>query len=1244
MAMAFGARRLCYGLIGGLFLAAAASGQTLVGGSITSDTTWTLANSPYEMVSTVVVNNGATLTVEPGVIVRGNSNTTLQVNVGHLSAIGSPGSPILLTSVLGTGPEQWDGVYVGGGSATAEMRHCEVRFAGQPNALAVGSGIAVSGSPMVTIANCTVRDCSGSPAVSSAIYLSGNATVEITDSLFENCGDQLSDFAVRDQGITSLTLSGSLFSSNAGRAGLVSAKNVSGVIMNTFSANGVDRVRVLAGTTADGGVMRAQASGFQGFELSAGDILVPTGTLFTIEAGVNIFGISNAAELQVQGRLECLGTEPNPIVMTSLDDSDATLWDGLTFNGAGATGLIQWTSIRRGGGGNAFAVNANVAASNTGLVRFENCWFSDIATGSTDYGFYGSNAIIEIVDSSFISCGDATTDFAFHAAANNGNTVIENCLFSNNIAQCARVQPGSVQGISGCVFSGNSVPRIRVNAGATTVGAMMEDMAGLDSWEIHSGDVLVPAGTTLTVGPGAWIRGLNNTSELQVQGRLECLGTLADPIVMTSYDDTESTRWDGVTFNGANSSGLLQWTNIRRGGGGNAFAIRSNLSAANSPDVVLEDCEISDISVSGNDYGIYNTNSGVFCVRTTFRNCGPENGDFGYYAASASGSVGLEDCVFLDNIGQCARVQPGSLQNITGGSFSNNTFGRIRIAAGNTASAGAMEHIPGMDGWEIDTGDVLVPSGTVLTIGPGVRLFGLADTSELQVQGRLECLGTASDPIVMTSFDDTDATIWDGLTFNGANASGLLRWTEIRRGGGSNAFAIRSNVTAANSPDIVMEDCTVSDIDSGGTDYGIYSTNSVIECLRTTFRNCGDSDSDFGFFAFSAAGSSALVDGSFENNLGVCALVQANSIQDVNGCSFSANASDRIRVRAGSTAVASAMVVMDGMEGWEIGTGDIVVPSSGTLVISPGVTVFGLNDGSELQVQGRLECLGTMAEPILMTSVHDSNADTWDGITFNGANSSGLLQWTTVRYGGGGNGFAVRSNISTANCPDLVMEHCDLTDIEIGGNVCGLYCSNSNTRVSECEFARIGAAETGSAGMYIVSGSVRVEHCVFDSNDSNGMLATSGSVSLSCSSFTGNAVGLSRTSASVFASECSFEGNTEFGVRNTGGTQLNVCCSWWGDASGPEAPGGSGAGDAITDNVGYIPFSVTDDACGFDCLAGDANNDGNVNLADLNLVLANFGGAVEIGTDGDVNDDGVVNLADLNLVLANFGEACEASA
>lgn len=63
-------------------------------------------------------------------------------------------------------------------------------------------------------------------------------------------------------------------------------------------------------------------------------------------------------------------------------------------------------------------------------------------------------------------------------------------------------------------------------------------------------------------------------------------------------------------------------------------------------------------------------------------------------------------------------------------------------------------------------------------------------------------------------------------------------------------------------------------------------------------------------------------------------------------------------------------------------------------------------------------------------------------------------------------------------------------------------------------------------------------------------------------------------------------------------------------------------------------FRVSYFACENPPVPGDANADGLVNLADLNLVLANFG---QSGSAGDVTGDGEINLADLNLVLAQFG-------
>ena len=66
--------------------------------------------------------------------------------------------------------------------------------------------------------------------------------------------------------------------------------------------------------------------------------------------------------------------------------------------------------------------------------------------------------------------------------------------------------------------------------------------------------------------------------------------------------------------------------------------------------------------------------------------------------------------------------------------------------------------------------------------------------------------------------------------------------------------------------------------------------------------------------------------------------------------------------------------------------------------------------------------------------------------------------------------------------------------------------------------------------------------------------------------------------------------------------------------------------DGLFDTVGNKP--------------GDINGDGDVNAADLSILLANFGksGTAITNPAADINDDGDVNAADLSILLSNFGK------
>src|SRR2546422_9461198 len=81
----------------------ATEAATSVSGPITTDTVWSLAQSPFDVTSDVTVNSGATLTLEAGVAVRLGPGTNLIVNAGALRAIGTSAQPIVITSSADNG-------------------------------------------------------------------------------------------------------------------------------------------------------------------------------------------------------------------------------------------------------------------------------------------------------------------------------------------------------------------------------------------------------------------------------------------------------------------------------------------------------------------------------------------------------------------------------------------------------------------------------------------------------------------------------------------------------------------------------------------------------------------------------------------------------------------------------------------------------------------------------------------------------------------------------------------------------------------------------------------------------------------------------------------------------------------------------------------------------------------------------------------------------------------------------------
>lgn len=100
-------------------------GSPVPAGSTVSNTTWTLAGSPYCVNGDILVNN---LTIQPGVCVRVNGPFRIEV-LNNLIALGTKSSPITFTAKNQTPLVRWKGLRfqnVGSGSI---LDYCRVEYA-----------------------------------------------------------------------------------------------------------------------------------------------------------------------------------------------------------------------------------------------------------------------------------------------------------------------------------------------------------------------------------------------------------------------------------------------------------------------------------------------------------------------------------------------------------------------------------------------------------------------------------------------------------------------------------------------------------------------------------------------------------------------------------------------------------------------------------------------------------------------------------------------------------------------------------------------------------------------------------------------------------------------------------------------------------------------------------------------------------------------------------------------------------
>lgn len=160
-------------VLGGLYLSSA-KGQTDVSGTISKDSTWNLAGSPYVVTGSIVVNDGSKLTIDSGVVVKFQPNMGMEIK-GALDAYKCSFTSESVSPSKG----EWNEIKIGSGGddGTADFYGCSIKYGGRSITDDSYGMIVVERGTATFAGNCEIMQSKNAGIVTElngAVHLSGS--------------------------------------------------------------------------------------------------------------------------------------------------------------------------------------------------------------------------------------------------------------------------------------------------------------------------------------------------------------------------------------------------------------------------------------------------------------------------------------------------------------------------------------------------------------------------------------------------------------------------------------------------------------------------------------------------------------------------------------------------------------------------------------------------------------------------------------------------------------------------------------------------------------------------------------------------------------------------------------------------------------------------------------------------------------------------------------------------------------
>ena len=324
---------------------------------------------PYRQTVNIYGSSGSTVTIAAGCNFQIASGL-LQEYSGNLIAQGNSEAPIIFTHIP-LSSDYWMGIRVYNSSGSVLLSHCQILYAGMPDAYNNGYAFYNGGASSVSLENCLIRysyrqGIRLESSSSSDVFALSNCILQDINGNAMVCPVPYHDFSVSN--LSFIDISGYPLSSSADLLDCYSGLDI-GSCSNPYihvSSSYLSR----SITWQDFGLPYLMSSEFTVqdwvcLSLAAGvELVFPDYTQYYMNSALNI-----------NGRLVCNGTADAPVLLRGLNPTLSSTWIGLRIINPEGVCTLNYTTLQNAGLDEQYAPPQDFCAMyiSGGTVNLNNC-------------------------------------------------------------------------------------------------------------------------------------------------------------------------------------------------------------------------------------------------------------------------------------------------------------------------------------------------------------------------------------------------------------------------------------------------------------------------------------------------------------------------------------------------------------------------------------------------------------------------------------------------------------------------------------------------------------------------------------------------------------------------------------------------------------------------------------------------------------------------------------------------------